>query len=122
METDQELSPSELLNKAAALIETYGWCQGDYGSKDDGFCALGALGRAAGHRLPALAYHSPNYRGSLLAAHNALDRKLGGNPVFIWNDASNTTKEKVISTLKCVAKELQPNQPQSSITNQGDTQ
>lgn len=37
----------EVLHRAADLLEEFGWCQNDLGSKEQGeFCALGALDEA----------------------------------------------------------------------------
>jgi hypothetical protein len=100
------MSPSDVLNQAADLIERTGWCQGAYGRDEYGleqgassvscisFCALGALRRISGNQFDAR-----------VGACKRLRRLIGGGSIDKWNDASGRTKKEVIATLRRAAQE-----------------
>ncbi len=89
----------DTLEKAAKILEQFGWCQG-YMQDDRGcFCAAGAIDVAS---FGSARYFSRNADApEVLAAedaHDALRRHLG-QEIPHWNDTPNRTKEQVISEL-----------------------
>lgn len=84
-----------LRNKAADLIEEYGWQQCNYGDTRRGFCATGAL-MYAGGAVPT--------DGVLLSdlvydeLSGPLMETFGG--LISWNDARGRTKDEVIALLR----------------------
>lgn len=79
--------------KAYEVIQKYGWLQGDYGNKKDGFCIIGAL----------------RYAGSWIRLSTKVGTALGvpADPIMQgyvsdWNDNPTRTKRQVIALLKKV--------------------
>ena len=105
METNNPKTSSEILNDAAKLIEKHGWRQKNFGNEVCGFCAFGALAKAAGFDDADVA-HSLRYDdGAFADAYLALLQNTANicNGVFRWNDVSGRTKEEVIAKLKQTA-------------------
>ncbi len=94
-----EVEPVEdwrrVLRRAAALLETNGWCQGEMEGDGGRHCALGAI---------EASYIDPE-DGTL--AIMALKKVLGakGRKAFIadWNDTRGRTKKDVIAKLRKAA-------------------
>ena len=96
------LSPTELsvltvwmLNTAARIIETCGWCQHENGSQTGPYCLMDAIRAAA-----------PNSQtGQLVACHvaNQIAIQLNHFPLGSWNDHPDRTKTEVIDLLKTCA-------------------
>jgi len=88
----------ELRERAAALIETRGWYQGDYvepGTTGQGrVCAIGAIYLAAGYRPTSI--HAPSHVGRTI---EELEKKLG-RALSVWNDTSGRTKAEVLALLR----------------------
>jgi hypothetical protein len=85
------MTPSQVLRKAAEVIEEFGWIQGEYGGADEGYCVDGAI---------------------QCAAHGAYDRFLARSLLCgylraswlpLWNDAPERTKDQVIAALRAAA-------------------
>jgi hypothetical protein len=76
--TDTNIPTSEVLNRAADLIEERGWTTGDGWFGDDGhpLCVEGAIAAAMGER------GGPGFR---CPARAAVESYVGRAP-FIWND------------------------------------
>ncbi|WIF20579.1 hypothetical protein SEA_JFLIX2_89 [Rhodococcus phage Jflix2] len=97
----------ESLRRAADLIEKHGWIQGDYGDMSQGYCAIGALSRAA------LATASDGtYDGSLHLLEAAIPTTFPDNPntwsgkfsrVVEWNDTPGRTREEVLQLFRKAA-------------------
>ncbi len=81
------------LRKAAVLIETCGFVKGKYGTKDVGYCALGAI-RAAD-------------KASEDASAMALRVVIGNRSISAWNDTASQTAEGVTSTIRATARALE---------------
>lgn len=78
----------EVLHRAADLLEEFGWGQGYYGSKKEGwFCAIGAIDAAADD----LGY--PN-------ADEATMPMYAWGSVTQFNDAPGRTKAEVVARLR----------------------
>lgn len=94
-------SDTDILNKAADILTTGGWCQGTYGELDSNsgpHCAKGALWRAMVEAdvqstdmriswLSKLIIEAANHRGNIVS----------------WNDEPNRTASEVISTFRKAA-------------------
>jgi hypothetical protein len=105
------METSQILNRAADLIEERGWTRGVFGWDDEegGLCLeggiLAALGLTSGHRhreefLSCPAYRAvQNYLG-LVRAELPHDDAL--NRLWFWNDY-NGNKEQVIEVLRAAA-------------------
>lgn len=104
------MSPAEVLEKAADLIESRGWCQGRYaaiGHNDDScshldsraacWCAEGAIGRVAGIQIPQLDGRYP----AIAALRDHL-----GSPIVKWNDEMGRTRAEVVRELRACAAKL----------------
>jgi hypothetical protein len=74
--------------KPSELIRQYGWVQGWYGSYDDGFCILGAIGTGIG-----------DLEGK---SHEVVEKltKTVCAPLNTWNDAPGRTKDEVLALLE----------------------
>jgi len=107
------VSPAEVLEAAADLIESRGWCQGRYAAiaVDGGscghlhpeatcWCAEGAIGRVAGLTLWAL-WQLDGRCGALAAMRDYL-----GRSVVTWNDEKGRTAEEVARELRACAAKL----------------
>lgn len=104
------MKTSEILNKAADLIEQRGWTQGCSGWDDDGdgtpLCLEGGIQAALGSGMELLA----NLRAcpAYIAVSDYLGRDLESDlkfftGVFAWNDALHRTAEEVIEVLRATA-------------------
>jgi hypothetical protein len=112
------MTPAEVLEKAADLLETIGWVQGDeivYGSSDPdagpvitGMCARGACRIAAGAKNFYDTWTSAEQYEAFRDARRALEAGLGGEwrCIPVWNDEPGRTAEEVIDKMKQVAKDL----------------
>ena len=93
-----ELTPADVLDRAADLIEEKGWCQHRYKGYFGAYCALGAINE--------INYGNPSgVVGTKAEAEVLLEGKLGLD-VARWNDAWEQTAEAVIDTLRDVARGL----------------
>jgi len=95
------VNASEVLNKAADLIEVYGWVQGHAGGLGTGFCAAGAIAWAAGAiAWTATAKTVEEHDSLILSAHVRLRQAIDGRDGIAWNDAPGRTKKEVIQKLR----------------------
>jgi hypothetical protein len=92
-----KVTTADVLNRAADLLEEFGWCQGRAGSKAEGTMCLD---RAIGEAEKDL--------GILLArARTTLSEHIGIPLPFIWNDTPGRTKEEVVRALREAARNAQ---------------
>ena len=87
------MQTSEVLNKAADLIERKGWWHSGI-PNNDGHCASNAI------------LHVEDLSTSDLSAHEALWTHLDGTSptdIFAWNDAPERTAAEVIEVLRACA-------------------
>jgi hypothetical protein len=87
----------EIILKSIELIETYGWVQKAFGSKDVGFCIVGAVRaiRPSPSTVNRLGYTE---------AWTHLMYGFKDRDIATWNDAPGRTKEEVILKLKEIAR------------------
>jgi len=91
----KKVTESDVLERAADLLEEFGWCQGKAGSKEEGeFCMFGAL-------ITAQDDVKGPHRG-VYKATRCLD-DLGGGNFIDWNDAPGRTKAEVVAALRAAA-------------------
>jgi hypothetical protein len=96
IEARPEVTASDLLHRAADLLEEFGWRQLHVGSKSQGaFCALGATNEARRD----LNASKETWR----EARKILSQELGGLPVATWNDAPERSKVEVVAALRKAA-------------------
>ena len=92
-----------ILEIARNAILTYGWVQGYYGRKEDGFCLDGALRYATTGEAFAPPGFGTQERGSYKEAGAILwelikpSRRIS---MTHWNDAASRTKTEVLDILK----------------------
>jgi hypothetical protein len=86
------MKASKILREGAQLIIQYGWKQGSYGSRIEGFCALGAMGTVSPYAHLAAA---------------ALSMAVPETNVQLWNDHPDQTKENVVRIMLKTAGELE---------------
>jgi len=92
------MNVSDVLNKAADLIEERGWAQGAYENASGGLCVLGAIRKAADLDPPMI------IAGVSLDAACAFNRHIGAdNLVGDWNDAEGRTSGEVVAIFRAVA-------------------
>ncbi len=96
-----ELTTSQVLNKAADLIEERGWRRGPGMQIDSvGLCLEQAVSAAAGNIIAG----SYAYLQAIpCAAGHALIEHLGNNQPYIWNDEPGRTASEVIEVLRATA-------------------
>jgi hypothetical protein len=96
---DPIMTPDEILDRAADLIDERGWCQGTYQDSAGGLCIDAATAVAAMGRLDILrAIKNSSFVDATLAVVEAVDAT-----TFKWNDAPERTQEEVTSTMRAVA-------------------
>jgi hypothetical protein len=89
---------SDVLHRAADLLEEWGWKQFDYGSKEEGaFCALGAMDEARVDLLGPYWFKRPE-----AYAPERIFRPERGIPE--WNDTPGRTKAEVVAALREAAR------------------
>lgn len=101
METDVKSNKVAIIREAKSLLEKCGWIQGKYGSKDIGFCAIGAI-RSARNELFS---HKTEPDGTCLGCvmeqnDNDVIREISVPldwDLAEWNDKRGRTKEEVIA-------------------------
>jgi hypothetical protein len=106
------MNTSEVLNKAADLIEERGWVQGGVNGIDDPWglaggpvCLEGSIVAALGLKFRSALYDCPAYNA--VAQH--LDRKPMPadapfhDSLWAWNDAPARTASEVIEVLRAAA-------------------
>lgn len=89
----------QILNAAADLLEDVGWVQGNYGSSQTGFCAVGALNAAGPKVLPGSLYINDHVWAAKRKLHMFIDE----DSIPDWNDFPRRTKQEVIDTLRKAA-------------------
>ena|SRR5690606_11551681 len=83
-------SAIDVLRRSRELIEEFGWIQGNYGSKEVGFCSAGAICECEGEGFPEPAVED---------ACDAFDDAVDGDGYYgtvSFNDAPGRTKEEVL--------------------------
>ena len=87
--------------EAIAVIKRYGWCQESMGSRDEGFCSLGAIGEAA-RRLTTSRDERIRWSRATVRAHpwNLRNTFAMTGGIIVRNDAPTTTKADVIAALE----------------------
>ncbi len=83
------LKEARILAEAAANIAQYGWVQGEFGSRERGFCTTGALNEV----LPP-----PSVLESYPAAKEYVNEIIE-EFIFSWNDRKERTEDDVVETL-----------------------
>ena len=89
---------SQVLNRAADLIETEGWCQGKLTNpkrKHTQYCVMGAIGQAC----------DDLELKSRLPSRRAIKDYLAIESLVCWNDAPDRTQAEVVAALRAAAKE-----------------
>jgi hypothetical protein len=106
------MKPSEILDKAAELLEEKGWCQRREMDPSTGaMCARGAIKRAIGARTIRLdkAYFLDDLREEedhVVAMHamRYVKETTGADHIPHWNDSPMRTADEVITSLRHAAK------------------
>lgn len=83
--------------EAAQYLRKYGWLRGQWTSRHNSACLMGAVSMITEAATP-LARNTPPYASVYKHLHN----QLGRCPVA-WNDGSGRTKEQVIELLEKAA-------------------
>lgn len=94
--------PCVVIDYAADTIDKYGWIQGSMGSKDTGFCALGALY----HSVRQLAGETTEIEDSLdnTVIGPYIQPLIGKDTLTGWNDHKVKNKKQVVKTLRKAAR------------------
>lgn len=99
------MRPSEILERAADVMQERGQCKGLTSNHLGQVCAIGAINVASGHR-PIYIEDSPPRR----AIHNGLAALIGSYNIPAWNDANDAPT--VIAGLRAVAATLRAQESQ----------
>jgi hypothetical protein len=107
---------SEVLNRAADLIEERGWAQGpawDWYGDGSALCLEGAIGIAAGIPTESTTWQPHNecpagvavreYLGLAAVAPYPRTVRDGSQPLWTWNDEATRTAAEVIEVLRAAA-------------------
>lgn len=105
------MTPADVLEQAADLIENVGWVQGtdmmvNAFREPTRFCAVGACAHVIRH---GTSNSVVNQSALYMASTKALSVTLGGSgtaSVARWNDAPEQTREGVVEGLRQAAKDL----------------
>lgn len=81
--------------KALDALRQYGWIKKDYGSKDKGFCSVGAIDFAYGGDFTA-----NNKATNLLDTY--IKKKYNARSIVSWNDSRKRTKRQVLAAFRAV--------------------
>jgi hypothetical protein len=108
------MKTSEILSKAADVIETRGLCKGKlfeagaepFSSDPDGVCPCCTSGAIMSVTDPSRHCSAFDQFQEHCSAFDQFQEYLGEMPVPRWNDRPETTKEEVISKLRLAAQEL----------------
>jgi hypothetical protein len=106
-----KVTPADLLEKAAEILETEGHIRGSYGHHGPGFeghCAEGAL-RCAGKQLFGEKVYALTGPSDAHVLHIDTQTVLISHlrqPVTTWNDRFARNADEVIDTFKHLAKDL----------------
>lgn len=108
------VTEADVLERAADLLEEFGWCQGQFARSFIGagvdphsayavsFCAAGAIRRSAAE--------ISEENNPLCVGHHFLDHLCRKNPNFLtipsWNDEDGRTKAEVVAELRAAAEGL----------------
>jgi hypothetical protein len=99
---------ADILEAAAEVLETEGWCQEDYRKVNDNggwsYCAVGALRKVVGY------YDGQpwdmNFQRRAQAMREAQDMLGSGGTIYDFNDEPTTTADVIIDLMKHKAKDL----------------
>lgn len=118
--TAPRMTPADVLERAAALIEQPGkWTQGAFARAANGnpigplspnatcWCAYGAIGRATGDGWPAV-----EAVGAFGCSVPNPDGRPQRDAIAIWNDAPERTAAEVAAALRACAAKLRQESPQ----------
>lgn len=86
---------SEVLLRAAEVIDVDGWCQFDFTNGQGQHCLVGAI-KSAAHNDPYL----------VLDAKDAVSSHLGGLSIINWNDSQGRRADEVTALLRATARDL----------------
>jgi hypothetical protein len=97
----QTVTTADVLNRAADLLEEFGWRQESTGSRQDGsMCAVGAIYEASeDFGFPAF---SETARQA--CAIDGFPDELEMWPLAVWNDEPGRTKAEVVARLREAAR------------------
>jgi hypothetical protein len=89
----------QILDKAASIIQTNGWCQNTFKDSDGKYCIIGAMIEASESDRD---YFFNNHYSEIFSKLCKAEPLIGAS-IAAWNDSEDQTKENVISILKKAA-------------------
>lgn len=96
---------ADVFRKAVENLKTYGWVQGAFGHRDIGYCAFGAIKRAAGCNHPILELLTVRRFIRWMFENGFADRL---DTIARWNDKPGRTKDEVILYMTKCADGIDP--------------
>lgn len=100
------MTPAEILDRAAIVIDYQGWTQGLFQDFDGKVCAIGAMRMGAGLYADPRREHLHVEPHELIEAKCAMCHAVKRFHVHHWNDEPGRTKGEVTSMLRAVAATL----------------
>ena len=94
------MTPEELIGKGIENIEKYGHRKGHYGSKEEGFCAIGSMRTVQGIDWKTFHDASERMRRAVITTPGFKLQEAYTDPVPSFNDDPATTAEDVILMMK----------------------
>ncbi len=110
------MTPAEILEKAADVIDKRGHCKGMLVNNKQQVCAVGAMlvaltGSALGCGIPQIWACAGGKE-----ACDALETAIGVGDFGFWNDHPNRTAAEVTSTMRATAAVLRAQEAKSAVT------
>jgi hypothetical protein len=87
----------QILIGAKSLIETNGWCQKKYASKEGGFCMAGAIGKVMSYNKLSYGDKTLCLAIDILRKSIEVGVKSGYYSIGDYNDAPGRTKAEVLA-------------------------
>jgi hypothetical protein len=113
----REVTPMLIVKTAMEYIDEYGWTRFKFGSKEEGFCIIGAIEEATGDLEP-IRYRTdwfgvrgrvPTKGGieAVIRAETALTQCIGKTDIPDYNDHIARSKEEVLEKFRCALQKLE---------------
>jgi len=101
------LTTKDFLISAKTKLMDHGWIQGDLGSRDEGYCIMGAMDAVSEDLMENGTSDSDTWK-QYMAAEKAVSAELNRQGLIgaigSWNDAGHRTQQEVLDLLDSAAR------------------
>lgn len=101
------LTTKDFLVSAKTKLMDHGWIQGDLGSRDEGYCMMGAMDAVSEDLMESGTSDSDTwkqYMDAEKAVRKELNRQGMIGAIGTWNDAKHRTQQEVLDLLDSAAR------------------